>query len=248
LAYPVFAQDKAKPPQKSDENLLEIKREYGFLKEQTKSYREFIEKERKQHQEFLEWSLGWLVKAIGIIVAIFVALVGIFGIKSIYDAKKKISDLVREKFNDYISNNTDEIEIKIQHIAEKVIQEKINLKKKILMLVPETLQEAASEINFLWKRGFKNIEVKGTDYYSIDCELIVFYYDPEQNNNLIDLVKKLKKASTPKPLIIYYSGRVEDNELKKELRDYKWHTFANNPLTLTNWVFSTLEIVSTLKI
>lgn len=208
--------------------------EYKFLKEQTKEFRDYIERERRHHQEFLQWS----IYLIGIIITIMAAIFGLIGLKSVRDAKRAIEASIQERFNLYIEENVDKIRLAIDGIAEGVIQERLNMEKNICFLVPNTQRGEieVNEIEILKKRGFENIEIRDTsEFVNGRSDLVIFCFDESQDDRLTALVSSLEKD--PKPLIVYTKGRVENNALMK----YQLHLFANTPLTLANWVFTTLS-------
>lgn len=251
FASPVLAQDTTnnqKMMQNAKDEVLRLDKEYKFLKEQTKEFRRFIETERKQHQEFLQWS----IYVVSIIIVVVSVIFGLFGLKTINDAKKGIGRSVKEKFDEYIDENTEKIKITVNDIAEKVIQEKLNLKKSICFLVPGSLQKNVedNEVDMLRRRGFENIELKPIEE-SIDdkYDLVIFHYQEvqqyqeAQQENLTKLVSSLEE--NPKPLIVYFPGEGRVN--KEAFEKYKWHVLANTPLTLVSWVFTTLNSFKSMK-
>jgi hypothetical protein len=65
-------------------------------------------------------------------------------------------------------------------------------------------------------------------------DLVVFYYNDDLDGDLTKLVQEVEKQHTAVPIIAYYNGRVPNQKLTQ----YRWHTFANSPLTLISWIFT----------
>ncbi len=218
----------------------QLEKEYEFLKKETREFRGFIENEREKHREFIENErkehqkfLRWSIYIIGIIIAVASAIFGFLGIKTLSDAKKMVRGYVDTRLNDFVNGNIDSVRKSIEH----VVREELSLDRRIWFLVPAEQQQEieTDEIETLKKRGFKNIELKNIDEpFDAGCDLFIFYYNKSVDEHLTRLVYSLQRNN--RPLIVYYPGRVENEELDA----YKWRAYANTPLTLTNWVFTVL--------
>lgn len=212
------------PPQQTSG----AEREYQFLKDQTQEFRNFIQTERQEHQQFLERTIKYLGGLL--------AVATVFGLGNYWLALQEAKKVGVKGVARAIRRNEEELRDVLEETTRKILGERLNLKKPVL-IITNGLEQGEDKKMIDW--GMTNLTVKS---YSKNLDLsspqvIIFHYDGKDKKDLEATVERLLKERKNKPIIVYSKSRVDSEKLESyELRGY-----ANAPLTLVNALYTTLN-------
>lgn len=224
---PVQGEDSIPPP--SPEAV-----HYEYLREETRAFREFVEKEREEHRRFLESAYTISGIAIGIIAVVFTIL----GIRSIQDVKKLAKLEYELKIKNLLEDELASTEQKILALRRLVAQEEMLINASLRFIVPEKVVPSfkRDELAFFGgeKPQFDIGPLKEKEDF-LKYNAIIYYFDPdetEEDENLQMLLKQLMGKFIP--LIVYTHGLWIQKTTKKALDSYQFNSPANNIITLLN--------------
>ena len=87
IPAPIPAQDSA---------AIYSKERYEFLNQELGAYREYLQQERSEHRQFLEWHYQLAIRVGSAAVVLFLAIVGFFGWRTRKDAREKAEVLLQQ--------------------------------------------------------------------------------------------------------------------------------------------------------
>jgi hypothetical protein len=207
--------------QQSTESATYLRDQYEFLKEQAVHHEQRVDRERETFYSQIAIGLGLLT---------------LFGIGSYGAAVWSINRKAKKVFREHIQKNSTKLEQKAEEWAKNAFRSELGLQKSIV-LVAKTSQHSEieeNELKLLRTRGFQNVTIKKPTDDVTGYDMVVFYYNDDLDSNLTRIVESLEKQSAAVPILAYYNGRVPNQKLTQ----YRWHTFANSPLTLISWIFT----------
>ncbi|MGF7086904.1 hypothetical protein JOD24_000736 [Kroppenstedtia sanguinis] len=218
---------------------------YDYLKEETKSYREFVEGEWDRFNNLLQWVLPIVVTVIG-------ATLIFFDVKSIRDIKKRteeINNTVKKQLDQHVeeelNRETEKMRIRIRDLENIVNRESWLRSSKILVLDRGKLKEIISSSPL----NQKNVIYDSPSSHRLpdllekgEVDIIVYEYgndsEKPRDEDLSSLLKILKvhsEQSVSIPIVIYTEGKqVGKTEVQELSKNYPWYTFANNRITLVS--------------
>lgn len=240
---------------------------YKFLKEEIQTYRQFIQEERKQHQQFLGWTVG-IVGSLGLL------LLGYFGLKNREDIQK-----TREVL---LSNAQRELELEVKEARlefEKEVQSTFEsnpyLKdaqqkyEKLTEMVSQQLAVEAGKFLLIANKekakDMKRAELPtfekainaltlspDLDQVQLDDFDVVLYRsgvdqegeDAFLKNQLLPQLEQFKAQGVFIPLVIYCKGRSEflRANTEKAVNEYGLATIANYTTTLIDNTASAFRV------
>lgn len=234
------------------------KQRLDFVIEELKSYRSFIESERKAHMEFITrvYGLG------GALAAAVIALLGYFGFKSLDDVEKRANSTFREKLDDVLSKKLSEQTDFAETLAEVVRREGLWKGRKVLFVGEfETSHKEDIEEFFKSKKVnpvFKNRNsFREEDFNSFDA--IIVDFKPEGKEEIEKNGKKetvefdsflrdwgpKMPENTRTPFIVYIEskkGRIDETTLSRF--KYPYFTPANNRISLFANIFDAFQLAA----
>ena len=236
--------------------------ELQFLRNEIKNYRDFIQQERKQHQEFLESFYNRTFSLFSMIGGIIVVLVTIFVGTSIWQIKKTVHRLFERYTIELITEKSEPLKISIDRLNGVISRETSYLNKKLVFLCSanDRSKLEGRELPMIFARGIKseNLEIvhqlenvsQAIDTQTID--LMLYYYNPNDQKTdplLHKVIERLRKANRPIPIIIYnYDKLNERGQLfgndSAVMRSYPYHLAANFPITFVNHIYTTINYFS----
>lgn len=208
----------------ADQELILIKEQYQFLKDETKSFQERIDSERSNFYAFL---------------AVVLVVPSLIGIGTYLGLWIKISRKTEDKLNEVILNNSDKLKKNAEKWALSVVDQSFGFNKKVLILSPKSYHNWIKEklVSVLENRGFNNVSIKTITNKIGSPDLIIFYLDETTREKLEDLVDYLEKNGQLIPVVAYANKQVSSEKFSK----YDLRSYANSPLTLASWVFNILS-------
>ncbi|WP_380166496.1 hypothetical protein [Kroppenstedtia sanguinis] len=240
---------------------------YDYLKEETKSYREFVEGEWDRFINLLQCVLPLVVTVIGATL-IFFDVKSVKGIKKRADEKaeeikKDVENTVQNQFEGraeqafekVIGNEVTDLQDRIGELGELVDKEVWYKSSKILVLDRGNIRPLLSTSPL--DKNLK-IDYEAPPYHRLsqllklnEVDIIVYEYDlnaeDQRDSDLIKVLKQIKKDSDlPIPMVVYYPDRL-NNEIKEYLDIYKWYVFANSPVTLFTNMYSLAHVFHSKK-
>ena len=257
----LFAQNRDST---SDETVSSIQKEYEFLKEQTKKYQEFVEKERAEHRKFLEDLYTKIVWFFSVVVAIVAGFITFLQIKNRKDISKlidrsqkeasiKVEKLFKEHSLKIIDEKNKDIIISVDDLKKLLDYETNYRNKSILFLSSEADRKnfESRELPVIDSRGMKNHQLMSNIDEAIPFikndtfDVLVYYYNPPVENpketgdkNLQKILNMLLLRRSKTPLIIYTYEKGERNQLypidMKLAVTYNYAVLANFPITMVN--------------
>jgi len=206
-----------------------------FLENQIKEFREYMQSEVKRHQEFVEHSFWYLTA----IVAVIGSIAGFFGVKSFRDALQDVKNIGAKAIADAFRKNEGEVRDTLREMTRRIINERLNLSKKVLVIHNGDLKDIEAELDALERRGFSNVEV--TPYSQVlnltQYATVVFCCEGADVSNLAEIVDQVEKKKIP---VIAYS---KHHPVHVPAHDgYAWRGFAQTPLTLANAVSMAVSV------
>lgn len=272
--FPVWAEES---PEELLKQVEELEREmeklkakeanYDFLKEETKAYRELVEREWDRFLCVIQWVVPGLIVLIGGILA-FLNYKSAKEIKEI--AKEELKERVNKEVNKEVEGKTKMlVDEEFKKVSERIVSEAVHeLEKKIdalrtiaerevwhlnsrivvLHQNPSKIIDIISSVNKDMKLTKDTPPFKQFDDLLVNEKVDVVVYEcpktiEKVDENLKDLIEKLEdqfiKNGKIIPIIVYYPDRLDDGNVNKMLLDkYIWYTFANNRITLFSHVHS----------
>ena len=245
--------DAQEEDRQSEINLVQIEKEYKFLKGQLENYQSFIERERKEHRQFLEDIYKKIVWFSGIASSIVLGILIFLGIRT----KKEISTSIDKLFEEHglkiINERNENIRLKLKEL-ENLLKRETNYKNRhILYIMSESDKDSFNnrELTIIKERGFKENQIETYSEKVLDSikrrsyDVLVYYYNPPAekhentgDKNLQEILKYLKERSAKIPIIIYTYKKAEHNRLysidNEEAAKYPYAVVANFPITLVN--------------
>ncbi len=107
--------------------------------------------------------------------------------------------------------------------------------------------DVGAEVSMLRKSKLFNIENPTTDYRQCseidNHSLVIIAYTPKMNG-FSDIIAAVRAAKTP--VIVYTKVQLDEDD-KKLLGDYPWHSVCNFPLKLMNDTFTILSTFPKMK-
>lgn len=209
-----------------------IQQEYQFLKDQAQRAEDRSLRLADKAQEERDNMMGLfnsLLTIIGLLVG--GSMVGF--LVMLWQTKNH----AQKKINETVDKVESQVTQKAQEQAKKIVETEFGFSKKILVMADKSAHKnlEKDELSVLRKRGFINIKLITPEDWE-DFDLLVFSHTQEIDEDLDKVVKKLGETDN-KPLLVYSFGhQVDPNKFKS----YKWHAFAQTPLTLASWVFTIL--------
>lgn len=243
------------------EKYEQIEKEYQFLKEEIRNFRDQIALERQAHREFLEDTYSKLAWFIGVVAAVVGGIIIFFDIRT----KKDIKDTVQRRFREYTKGLIDEenerINISISDLKKIINRETSYLNKQIVFLGAEKDRQKFQnrELQLINARGIQFIKFaeKAEEINKLiaaeKIDLIIYYYDPTENKNdpvLHQLISILDNNGKKIPLLVYnYEKEGEGGRLfhsdREKVQTYPYHIIPNSPITLINHLYTTINYFST---
>lgn len=256
----IFSQTTS-PANNQDSNQINSE-ELKFLKEEIKQYRDFIQQERNEHQNFIENFYSKILTSLQFFGGILLFFVSFLGLTSIWQIKKSVTRLFEKYSVQLISKENRLIQLSIDEIKGVIERETKYLTKQILFLCSPTdiIKLETRELPLIFNRGIKRDNLKIiTEYESLSnavlnnqVNLILYYYNPNEQEKdpiLKKLIEFLKIEKKQIPLIIYNFEKPGVNgqlfgEDSKIMRSYIYHLAANFPITLVNHLYTTINYLS----
>lgn len=198
-----------------------VRDQYEFLKEQALHHEERVDRERETFYSQIAIGLGLLT---------------LFGIGSYGAAVWSINRKAKKVFREHIQKNSTKLEQKAEEWAKNAFRNELGLQKRIVLLAKASQHSdiEQNELKMLQARGFQHLAVKKPTDSIGGYDVVVFYYNDDLDSDLTRVVEEVEKQPVAVPIIAYYNGRVPNQKLTQ----YRWHTFANSPLTLISWIFT----------
>jgi len=207
--------------QQSTESATYLRDQYEFLKEQAIHHEERVDRERETFYSQIAIGFGLLT---------------LFGIGSYGAAVWSINRKAKKVFSEHIQKNSTKLEQKVEEWAKNAFRNELGLQKSIVLVAKSSQHSEIekNEMKLLRARGFQNVVIKKPTDNVTGYDIVVFYYNDDLDSNLTRIVESLEKQTSAVPILAYYNGRVPNQKLAQ----YRWHTFANSPLTLISWIFT----------
>jgi hypothetical protein len=256
--FPVWAEES---PEALLKQVEELEREveklkakeanYDFLKEETKAYRELVEREWDRFLHVVEWFLPLLGALITFVLTFFNWQTARNVKKSVEEKTKELAD---ERFKEISQKIVDEesgkLERKIETLESMIKRELWHLDSRILVL-----QQPSSEMDeILSSYPFnKNMEcivdrIPSDELAPLlkkgEVDIIVYEYpknEGQSDSYIKGILDMLNSSSKVVPIIIYYTG--QERLQNKDLESYEWLTFANGRLTLSSHIHSLAHVL-----
>lgn len=227
--------------------------EYQFFKNQTKEFRDFVEKERTHHREFLEDLYTKIVWFAGAIVTLGIGFFVFFDIRSRKDIKQIITQQFEQHGLQIIDEQNKSIKINIDALQQLLQQETNYKRKRILFLTTQADREkfTTRELKIIDSRGMQNYEILHDFKKALPLivretfDVVVYYYNPaleegEKNGDqtMRQMLETLRFRQSKTPFIVYNyekgsAGRLYGIDMA-EMVKYPYAVLANFPITLVN--------------
>lgn len=255
------AQQKVVPETNPEgKNYEQIEKEYQFLKEEIRDFRDHIAMERQAHREFLEDTYSKLAWFIGVVAAVVGGIIIFFDFRT----KKDIKDTVQRRFREYtkglINEENEQINISISDLKKIINRETNYLNKKIVFWGSEIDKSRFEnrELELITTRGIKSIifAENQNDLNKLikdeKIDLIIYYYNPTAEKIdpiLHQLVSFLNGNKKRIPLLVYNyekegeAGRLFSSDWKI-VQTYPYQIVPNSPITLVNHLYTTINYFS----
>lgn len=241
----------------------------NYVLTESKDFKTFVERERKQHQTFLEWTYKTGLALIGFAIA----LLGYIGFRIKEDAKEKLEALKKEAIEkaklEFDKNIKVTFDNELQNTKADLVYLKNLIEKeiywdnaKILVIGAKhdkgkVFNQLEMELEYIKNRKVdidKEIYNSNLDLNSYD--LILYKYTPlkpqedkpEEDQDLIDLIEKMEKLSMM-PLVVYAPEKdiPRDTYTNKAVFAYKHQILAKSIFSLWSNTFDALMVKRTLK-
>lgn len=231
---------------------------YNYLTEETKAYREFVEKQ-------WGWFLTAFLGALPIVLAIVGGFLVFFGIRSKKDieekaqrnieenakeVEKKIKGTIQERieeeakreFHNVMKSEVIKLQGRIHDLEEITDREFWFRNSKIVVLDRGSIKDIFSSSPFDGKISINYESLPSKNLSQLlaqgQVDILVYEYDMESEDQkdpyIEDVLNELMKYSSPAiPIVIYTAGKqLNNNEIQELLEQHKFYTFANNSMTL----------------
>lgn len=218
------------------------KKQFDYLTQDTKDFKEFIQRERKEHQEFLENLYQKTCWAGGLLISLFIGLASFFGWKSLKNIEQQVESEIKNKAKQVIDEANSEIEKHLSILNGKVESELSYKKANIFVLSATEGNDLNRVINTLKSKGINHIKLT-SNLDELDEKFCLIICNLNGNDNRNELAQKtmqyMSANSIDIPIIFYTTGRI-DQEI---LSDYPFYFIpANNPTTLIMHCFTLLKM------
>lgn len=256
--------------QKSDSSKLELvffKEQLSFLKDEIKDYRQFIQQERIQHQQFLERT----ITLSGIIITLSVSILAFLGFgtrKEIRDNIKDIKKKASEDFETKIQKAKNEFDKKanqlllshpaIQNVKDRfqaisdLVNQVLEAKKGKYVIISESeeLQRLKKEELEIFENSLNrpHLFISGGNEVLQPTEFDVIVYRSKVDEDGEDLYLKdrllpsLLRSEPRPPLVIYTKRDRLKGETEKKLSEYTMAHLANNTISLIDNTASAFRV------
>jgi len=236
--------------------------ELQFLKDEITQYRDFIQQEREQHQQFLESYYEKTLYLFYIIGCVIVFLITSFGITSIWQIKRSVHRLFDKYTVSLLTKENESLKQYIDDLKKVVDHETRYLKKRIVLLCTADDQHKLEqqELPMIYARGIRSENLKIynqiTDVMQAvknnTIDLLLYYYNPDEQKTdatLHKLIDQLKRNDKPIPIIVYNFDKPNErgqlfSKDSEAMRSYPYHLAANFPITFVNHIYTTINYFS----
>jgi len=225
------------PDQNNIKEQLYLKDQYEFIKTQTlraeERFNNFINNAQSEREFFYA------------AITLIIGIAAFLGYSSLRSFKEELKREARKTFDEHVEKNKTRLEDEIKQWTRQLVNEKMGLVKKILFIadIKDHKNLLNNEIKII-KSRFKNVSLKKPGEGIIDqYDLVIFNYNDDMNSELNDLIDQVNNKKSSLPVIGYYNANISNEKLKR----YKWHTYAQSPLTLFSWVNTLLTITNNLN-
>lgn len=234
---------------------------YEFLKEEIQNYRTFIQEERKQHQQFLTWTVG-IVGSLGLL------LLGIFGWRTREDINATKDQLINEarlqveaEIKTLVESKSylKEAELKYNKLTELVTQKLdvesgkflfVGSEEKIKSMQGEELLTFGKAINEpVLVSQIEDIDLEDYDVVVYRSNVDDQHEDEYLKSVLLPELTYLKNKKQIIPLVIYCKGRSEflSGETEEAVNQYGLATIANYTTTLIDNTASAFRVAKLME-
>jgi hypothetical protein len=224
------------------------KKQFDYLTQDTKDFKQFIQQERKEHQDFLENLYQKTCWAVGILITLFIGICSFFGWKSFKNIEQQVECEIKNKANTIIEAANIDVESKLT-VLNKKIESELSYKKANIFVLSTTdntgLNRATS---ILESKGINHIKfTSDINELSNKFCLIICSLDECNNdqNKIKDLTEKTVNYIIENQLdipIIFYIANGSISNLKQLSEFPVYFTPANNPTTLIMHCFTLLKM------
>lgn len=204
---------------------------YDYLKEETKSYRQFVEKEWEM---FLYTFISFLTIGVTGVSGVLVYF-NIQSRKDVENLQKEIKEEAEREFNNVKRSVVTNLQSRVDSL-EKMIEKEVWFQNSNILALDRGQLEEILSLSPLNKNNIKYATPPLNNLSDLlakkEVDIVVYEYDikNEEDSHIAGIIDKLRKHSEPIPIVIYYPKR---GHLKnKDIDRYKWHLFANSPVTL----------------
>ncbi|SMO36463.1 hypothetical protein SAMN06264849_101252 [Melghirimyces algeriensis] len=229
---------------------------YDYLKEETKSYRQFVEKEWEMFSNMVIGISAVTVSVVGGVLLFF----GFHSKKAIKNIQKEYTEQVEEmkeklekeanqKFYELMESKVTELRHKVNELETMIAKESWFQNSNILVLYRDELKDIVSTSPL----SRKKIEYRALPDNNLahhlsqeKVDIVLYEYDTESNSQedscIADVLDELKKHKDTIPIVIYCSGEIKNEDMMKEIKSYRWYQFARSQVSLTTHTYAFAQI------
>lgn len=255
LVVPIAAATTPAPQPSTEQRLLQLESDwvrvktaeqsYQYLREETKSYRDFLEKAQTRAEDNMKWWFGTFLVIVSALIAVATAL----GLKSYLGAlksvEKTVKDTYREKTTQLIDSRFSELSDKLSALESAVAREARYGKCRVLIAgAPEHIGQMKDDIELLRKSVTvytgEELDKLAERVNNDGIDMVIFRFSPRdgQDPRLSIVTEQLRGVQRPVPLLVYTHGNGPLVGSDRAATDaYRWSTFANNPATLLTNIY-----------
>ena len=226
------------------------RKEYKFLKEEMKNFRAFVEKERKEHRQFLEYHYtksGNMVTIFLSILSAFGAVLTFLGIRSIRTLREQAKLEYQSSLKALISEQQQSTEEKLQALRSLIDQESLWRKARLAFFAEDAFHTGIQNkelTHFTSRMTQVHLQnpAQSINWDSYPYDVCIYRFNPTDPQEGIDPVLEAFIETLPTqdftkiiPLVIYAPSSLRVKESTQEkLNEYRIFSIANNEITLVN--------------
>lgn len=213
-----------------------VNKQYEYLLDDVKSYRNYIQTERTEHRYFLEDLFTKTLWALGVIVTLGTAVFSYFLGESCKQTKEQVNSIIISSAKNIIKEANDEINSQINNLKNRVDEELSYKNAKMYIWDPN--DEIKDVIDIFKNKGIKEI-VHSKELKELDNSFCIAIFNFNPNTNLDKVITHFEKKKLDMPFLIYTLTKIDTSRLNK---CKYYYSLANSKTTLIINTFSLLKM------
>lgn len=262
-----------KPAPKNDPKQEAIERHYQFLEQEMKVFRaemgedsrdfkEFVQREREAHQQFLMWTIGIITAVLGVVV-IFL------GFQTRKDLKEMLLELKNERLKSADIAFQSELRTKLreQHLVDEIVKiakDQYAVGAGNYLFIAPTAEQENLKLRFAKAGIFIEAKTWEDQPDLTGKDAVIYYFNPISagekdkdgkdiqtditlRDHLIPTLMLHKNSGREIPLVVYAHGKWIVGSTHDMLTSYSLHHVASNEIALIDNVASAFRVNWMLK-